>query len=65
MYFKGIGIYGFVFWRDGEWVYSIIDDKLYLTSPGWDSVSFRRVCLCIQIINCPLAKRATRFADTD
>lgn len=36
---KGIGIYGFVFFRDGEWVYSIIDDKLYLTSPDWDSVS--------------------------
>ena len=35
----GIGIYGFVFFRDGEWVYSIVDDKLYLTSPNWDSVS--------------------------
>ncbi|CAK7199147.1 hypothetical protein SEUCBS139899_001819 [Sporothrix eucalyptigena] len=37
-----IGIYGFVFYRDGEWIYSIIDDKLYLTSPSWDSPSFQR-----------------------
>ncbi|KAH8204628.1 hypothetical protein TruAng_001257 [Truncatella angustata] len=37
-----IGIYGFVFYRDGEWVYSIIDDKLYLTSPNWDSPSLQR-----------------------
>lgn len=37
-----IGIYGFVFFRDGEWVYSIIDDKLYLTSPNWDSPSLQR-----------------------
>lgn len=39
----GIGIYGFVFFRDGEWVYSIVDDKLYLTSPNWDSVSDARL----------------------
>jgi hypothetical protein len=38
----GIGIYGFVFYRDGEWIYSIIDDKLYLTSPNWDSPSMQR-----------------------
>ncbi|KAI0167549.1 calpain family cysteine protease [Pestalotiopsis sp. NC0098] len=37
-----IGIYGFVFFRDGEWVYSIIDDKLFLTSPNWDSPSMQR-----------------------
>ncbi|OAA56297.1 Peptidase C2, calpain, catalytic domain protein [Niveomyces insectorum RCEF 264] len=37
-----IGIYGFVFYRDGEWIYSIIDDKLYLTSPCWDSPSVQR-----------------------
>jgi len=37
-----IGIYGFVFWRDGEWVYSIVDDKLFLTSPNWDSPSMQR-----------------------
>ncbi|KAH6951135.1 hypothetical protein BKA56DRAFT_682422 [Ilyonectria sp. MPI-CAGE-AT-0026] len=34
-----VGIYGFVFCRDGEWIYSIIDDKLYLKSPCWDSPS--------------------------
>ncbi|KAH8156480.1 hypothetical protein CIB48_g11765 [Xylaria polymorpha] len=37
-----VGIYGFVFYRDGEWIYSIIDDKLYLTSPNWDSPSMQR-----------------------
>jgi flagellar biosynthesis GTPase FlhF len=37
-----IGIYGFVFYRDGEWIYSIIDDKLYLKSPCWDSPSMQR-----------------------
>ncbi|KAK3985233.1 calpain-D [Cladorrhinum sp. PSN332] len=37
-----IGIYGFVFYRDGEWIYSIIDDKLYLKSPCWDSPSMHR-----------------------
>ncbi|KAF4974526.1 hypothetical protein FZEAL_8577 [Fusarium zealandicum] len=37
-----IGIYGFVLYRDGEWIYSIIDDKLYLKSPCWDSPSMQR-----------------------
>ncbi|EOO01398.1 putative calpain family cysteine protease protein [Phaeoacremonium minimum UCRPA7] len=37
-----IGIYGFVFYRDGEWVWSIIDDKLHLKSPCWDSPSMQR-----------------------
>ncbi|KAF3769729.1 hypothetical protein M406DRAFT_33428, partial [Cryphonectria parasitica EP155] len=40
-----IGIYGFVFFRDGEWIYSIIDDKLYLRSPCWDSQSMQRELL--------------------
>ncbi|KAL8961662.1 MAG: hypothetical protein Q9193_001818 [Seirophora villosa] len=25
-----VGVYGFVFFRDGEWIHEIIDDKLYL-----------------------------------
>ncbi|CZS93468.1 related to calpain-like protein [Rhynchosporium agropyri] len=37
-----IGIYGFVFHRDGEWMISIIDDKLYLRSPDWNSPSVQR-----------------------
>ncbi|KAM0277223.1 hypothetical protein ACHAQH_005944 [Verticillium albo-atrum] len=40
-----VGIYGFVFYRDGEWIYSIIDDKLYLKSPTWDSRSKQRELL--------------------
>ncbi|KAL8909956.1 MAG: hypothetical protein Q9171_004722 [Xanthocarpia ochracea] len=27
-----VGVYGFVFQRDGEWIYEVIDDKLYLVS---------------------------------
>ncbi|KAJ4217446.1 hypothetical protein NW757_014633 [Fusarium falciforme] len=41
-YSTTIGVYGFVFYRDGEWIYSIIDDKLYLKSPCWDSRSTQR-----------------------
>ncbi|KAI9055406.1 hypothetical protein LZ554_000360 [Drepanopeziza brunnea f. sp. 'monogermtubi'] len=37
-----IGIYGFVFHRDGEWIISIIDDKLYLKSPDWNVASWHR-----------------------
>ena len=37
-----VGVYGLVFYRDGEWIYSIIDDKLYLKSPCWDSPSTQR-----------------------
>jgi hypothetical protein len=25
------GVYGFVFYRDGEWISTVIDDNLYLT----------------------------------
>lgn len=42
IFFSEIGIYGFVFYRDGEWIYSIVDDKLYLKSPCWDSPSMQR-----------------------
>ena len=31
-----IGVYGFVFYRDGEWRSEVIDDKLYLTKPDYD-----------------------------
>ncbi|RSL42387.1 hypothetical protein CEP54_015499 [Fusarium duplospermum] len=41
-YSTTIGVYGFVFYRDGEWIYSIIADKLYLKSPCWDSPSTQR-----------------------
>lgn len=32
-----IGVYGFVFHRDGEWRSEVIDDKLYLTKPDYDA----------------------------
>ncbi|RVX68319.1 hypothetical protein B0A52_07322 [Exophiala mesophila] len=31
-----VGVYGFVFHRDGEWHQCIIDDKLYLRAPAYD-----------------------------
>ncbi|KAM6513384.1 hypothetical protein FALCPG4_015809 [Fusarium falciforme] len=37
-----VGVYGLVLYRDGEWIYSIIDDKLYLKSRCWDSPSTQR-----------------------
>jgi hypothetical protein len=29
------GIYGFVFHRDGEWIYTVVDDNLFLVSPDY------------------------------
>lgn len=37
-----IGVYGFVFFRDGEWISEIIDDKLYLTKPDYDESHIER-----------------------
>ncbi|KAL6366220.1 Calpain catalytic domain-containing protein, partial [Fusarium phalaenopsidis] len=37
-----VGIYGFVFYRDGEWIQSIIDDKLYLKSADWNPPNIQR-----------------------
>lgn len=31
-----VGVYGFVFYRDGEWISEIIDDKLFLIKPDYD-----------------------------
>lgn len=31
-----VGIYGFVFYRDGDWHQCIVDDKLYLKAPSYD-----------------------------
>ncbi|KAL9062478.1 MAG: hypothetical protein Q9157_008888, partial [Trypethelium eluteriae] len=33
-----VGVYGFVFHRDGEWFSEIIDDKLFLTKPDFDDL---------------------------
>ncbi|KAL9607557.1 MAG: hypothetical protein Q9167_007539 [Letrouitia subvulpina] len=30
-----VGVYGFVFHRDGEWIHTIVDDKLYLIAADW------------------------------
>jgi hypothetical protein len=31
------GVYGFVFYRDGEWTYTVVDDNLYLNSEDIDA----------------------------
>jgi hypothetical protein len=31
-----VGVYGFVFYRDGDWRHTIIDDKLYLRVPDYE-----------------------------
>ncbi|KIX05846.1 uncharacterized protein Z518_03819 [Rhinocladiella mackenziei CBS 650.93] len=38
-----VGVYGFVFFRDGEWQHTIIDDKLYLRAPDYDEAQDERV----------------------
>ncbi|KAI7786764.1 calpain family cysteine protease [Diaporthe eres] len=38
-----VGVYGFVFHRDGEWFSEIIDDKLYLTKPDYDERCLERM----------------------
>ena len=30
------GVYGFLFYRDGEWISEVVDDKLYLKVPDYD-----------------------------
>ncbi|KAB5539459.1 calpain family cysteine protease [Coniochaeta sp. 2T2.1] len=40
---EAVGVYGFVFHRDGEWISEIIDDKLYLTKPDYDEVNLERI----------------------
>jgi hypothetical protein len=32
------GVYGFVFYRDGEWISAVIDDSLYVTNRDYDAV---------------------------
>ncbi|KAK4194521.1 putative calpain [Triangularia verruculosa] len=31
-----VGVYGFVFYRDGEWISTVVDDNLYLEHPDFD-----------------------------
>ncbi|GAW25838.1 putative calpain family cysteine protease [Rosellinia necatrix] len=38
-----VGVYGFVFHRDGEWYSEIIDDKLFLTKPDFDESVLERM----------------------
>ena len=40
---EAVGVYGFVFNRDGEWISTIIDDKLYLLKPDYDDPTYDRL----------------------
>lgn len=31
------GVYGFVFYRDGEWIWTVVDDNLFLAKPDFDA----------------------------
>jgi hypothetical protein len=33
---ENVGVYGFIFYRDGEWQKCIVDDKLYLRAADYD-----------------------------
>lgn len=35
------GVYGFVFYRDGEWIYTVVDDNLYLSNSDFDAYGDR------------------------
>jgi hypothetical protein len=35
------GVYGFVFYRDGEWIWTLVDDNLYLTNSDFDAFGDR------------------------
>jgi len=37
-----VGVYGFVFHRDGEWISEVIDDKLYLIKEDFDEATLDR-----------------------
>lgn len=40
---QDVGVYGFVFHRDGEWISEIVDDFLYLTKADYDESYVDRV----------------------
>ncbi|KIW73097.1 hypothetical protein PV04_01241 [Phialophora macrospora] len=40
---QAVGVYGFVFFRDGEWQHTIVDDKLYTRAPDYDEAQDERV----------------------
>jgi hypothetical protein len=37
-----VGVYGFVFHRDGEWISEVVDDKLYLIKEDFDEAKLER-----------------------
>jgi Calpain family cysteine protease len=37
---EAAGVYGFVFYRDGEWRSEIVDDKLYLAAPDYRDMAY-------------------------
>ncbi|KAJ0396233.1 hypothetical protein ATCC90586_006167 [Pythium insidiosum] len=35
-----VGVYGFIFFRDGEWISEVIDDQLFITHPNYSEAEF-------------------------
>jgi hypothetical protein len=35
-----VGVYGFVFHRDGAWISTVVDDNLYLKEPDFDKETY-------------------------
>jgi hypothetical protein len=35
---EACGVYGFVFYRDGEWIWTVVDDNLYLRNDDFDAL---------------------------
>lgn len=42
---EAVGVYGFVFFRDGEWRSTIIDDRLFLLASNYEARGNRRMAL--------------------
>jgi hypothetical protein len=35
-----VGVYGFIFFRDGEWISEVIDDQLFITHPSYAEADY-------------------------
>lgn len=57
-----IGVYGFVFHRDGEWFHTIVDDKLYVVAPDWHEALWSQKDTFVKIYNSRDGERKFRDA---
>ena len=57
-----IGVYGFVFHRDGEWFHTLVDDKLYVVAPDWHEALWDQKKTFAEIYNSRDGERKFRDA---